>query len=61
MPGKYDGYVTPVAGGYEAAAEGTTIGVYDTQEEAVKRARACGRLDAPVWLVGLDGEATEAL
>lgn len=58
MGGAFDGYVTPVAGGFEAGGGGMIVGVFGTVDEAVREARkaAPGR---KVWMVNEDGEGTE--
>lgn len=59
MPGEFDGFVTPVPGGFEAAASGAVIGAFERREDAVAAARAAAA-GRPVWLVDESGAAREA-
>lgn len=54
---QFDGFVTPVDGGFQAEARGTVVGVFPIREDAIEAAfkRAAGR---DVWFVDERGCTT---
>lgn len=60
MGGEFDGYVTPVAGGFEAGGGGVIVGVFEALDEAVRAAQKAAP-DRKVWMVNEDGEGTEVM